>query len=299
MSVLTSQLTKQVLDFKNNGATELKLASSSSALTLSGVSDADCKISGLAQPTANTDAANKVYVDTQISNLIDGSNVNLDTLSELAQAINNDANAFTTLTQGYVNGDAATLASAQSYTDTAEADAISTSNNYTDTREVAITTAYTNFVQTAQTDLETGNTSFSGNKTYSGTHTSTNTTASTSTTTGCMTLAGGLGVAGSVYVGGDQYATSYTSTSDRRLKKNIEDICEEEADKILKLRPVNFNWKKNNISSCGLIAQECEQVFPNAVSAIDEQHYGVNYQYLIPLLIKKLQMMQDKINDLC
>ena len=42
-----------------------------------------------------------------------------------------------------IAGDAATLASAQAYADTAEADAITTSNAYTDAREVAITTAYT------------------------------------------------------------------------------------------------------------------------------------------------------------
>ena len=49
------------------------------------------KVSGLAQPSANQDAATKAYVDTAVSNLVDGAPALLDTLNELAAAINDDA----------------------------------------------------------------------------------------------------------------------------------------------------------------------------------------------------------------
>ena len=49
------------------------------------------KVSGLAQPSSNQDAATKAYVDTAVSNLVDGAPALLDTLNELAQAINDDA----------------------------------------------------------------------------------------------------------------------------------------------------------------------------------------------------------------
>ena len=65
---------------------ELNMNSSSSATIIN-----------LTDPTNNQDAATKNYVDTQISNLLDGAPAALDTLNELAAALNDDANAYTTL----------------------------------------------------------------------------------------------------------------------------------------------------------------------------------------------------------
>jgi hypothetical protein len=50
------------------------------------------KITNLATPTSNTDASTKAYVDTQINNLIDGAPSTLDTLNEIAAALNDTAN---------------------------------------------------------------------------------------------------------------------------------------------------------------------------------------------------------------
>jgi len=47
---------------------------------------------------ANEDVANKLYVDTKISNLVNSAPAILDTLSELASALNNDASFSTTVT---------------------------------------------------------------------------------------------------------------------------------------------------------------------------------------------------------
>jgi hypothetical protein len=66
--------------------------------------------------------ANKTYVDTAVSNLIDAAPALLDTLNELAAAIGDDANFVTTITSNIA---------------TAKSEAISTSNTYTDTREAA------------------------------------------------------------------------------------------------------------------------------------------------------------------
>jgi hypothetical protein len=55
------------------------------------------KITGLADPTSATDAANKGFVDGAISNLVNGAGEALDTLKELADALGNDANFSTTV----------------------------------------------------------------------------------------------------------------------------------------------------------------------------------------------------------
>jgi hypothetical protein len=49
------------------------------------------KITGLGTPTSNTDASTKAYVDTSISNLVNGAPSTLDTLKEIADALANNA----------------------------------------------------------------------------------------------------------------------------------------------------------------------------------------------------------------
>jgi hypothetical protein len=55
-------------------------------------------ITGLSTPSNATDAATKAYVDSEISNLIGGAGAALDTLEELADALNNDPNFAATVT---------------------------------------------------------------------------------------------------------------------------------------------------------------------------------------------------------
>lgn len=55
-------------------------------------------VSGLATPSANSDAATKGYVDTQVSNLVDSAPGTLNTLNELAAALGDDPNFATTIT---------------------------------------------------------------------------------------------------------------------------------------------------------------------------------------------------------
>jgi hypothetical protein len=56
------------------------------------------QINNLADPTLDSDAANKGYVDTQVSNVIAAAPGALDTLNELAAALGDDANFSTTVT---------------------------------------------------------------------------------------------------------------------------------------------------------------------------------------------------------
>jgi hypothetical protein len=56
------------------------------------------KVTGLGTPSSNADAATKLYVDTQVSSLVDSAPGTLDTLNELAAALGDDPNFATTIT---------------------------------------------------------------------------------------------------------------------------------------------------------------------------------------------------------
>ena len=66
------------------------------------------------------------------------------------------------------------------------------------------------------------------------------------------------------------------------------------------LNPVNFEWKSDGKIQDGLIAQEVEEVFPQAVSEpeLDGEWYSVDYYKLVTPLIKAMQEQQTIIEDL-
>lgn len=79
------------------------------------------KIINVPNPTDGGDAANKTYVDLQVSNVINGAPGVLDTLNELANALGDDANFSTTVTNSIAANaaDIATLQTSSSSSGTA------------------------------------------------------------------------------------------------------------------------------------------------------------------------------------
>jgi hypothetical protein len=106
--------------YTNNAGTIVELGTYPSSLNVTGNTDLDGTlnvdgastlasgtVSGnwtvtgtltVSTPTNSTDAASKGYVDTAVANVIDSAPGALDTLNELAAAINDDANFATTIT---------------------------------------------------------------------------------------------------------------------------------------------------------------------------------------------------------
>ena len=91
-------------------------------------------------------------------------------------------------------------------------------------------------------------------------------------------------------------------TSDERLKGNIEDIPNSSLDKLMQIQPKQYNFKNDDkkLLRYGFIAQEIEKVFPNLVSKPEEpeEPRTVNYLDIIPLLLLKIQDLQEQIDDL-
>lgn len=104
-----------------------------------------------------------------------------------------------------------------------------------------------------------------------------------------------LGLASSkFYVAGTAGGTSaWSSASDRRYKKNIT-ILNGALAKILQLRGVSFNWDKDGFpekqftegQDIGVIAQEVETVYPEAVHTDREGYKSVAYSKLVAPLIE-------------
>ncbi len=89
-------------------------------------------------------------------------------------------------------------------------------------------------------------------------------------------------------------------TSDRRLKKDINDIPYG-LNSILKLRPVTFKWKEGNQNvNLGLIAQDVQKVIPEVVDVGDDKDktLGLNYTELIPVLVSAIKEQQKEIEEL-
>jgi len=87
-----------------------------------------------------------------------------------------------------------------------------------------------------------------------------------------------------------------SNPSDRKLKQNIVNL-DSQLDNIKALQPREFEWKKNNKKSVGVIAQELQEVYPSLVSENDDTLY-VNYTGMIPYLIKGMQEQQEMIEKL-
>ena len=110
----------------------------------------------------------------------------------------------------------------------------------------------------------------------------------------------------SVYIPGNLFVDgSIVSPSDITLKENIVDISAELSDNIMNLKPVQYTFKNDfkNGSNIhyGFIAQEFETFFPQLVSTKPgkpEKVKAINYLEIIPLLVGKMQKMQNEIDEL-
>ncbi len=88
--------------------------------------------------------------------------------------------------------------------------------------------------------------------------------------------------------------------SDKRLKKNIRKI-EHALGKVMKLRGVAFDWKKEanmGVSTYGLIAQEVRHVLPELVTQSEKGMLGVNYPNMVAVLIEAIKEQQNQMLSL-
>jgi hypothetical protein len=94
------------------------------------------------------------------------------------------------------------------------------------------------------------------------------------------------------------WCRSVTEVSDARAKANVEPLAGA-LSKVMKLRGVSYDWKgeREPQRHVGLIAQEVQQVVPEAVS-IGERGAGISYSALIPVLIEAVKELKGEVDAL-
>ena len=103
------------------------------------------------------------------------------------------------------------------------------------------------------------------------------------------------------------YASAFTESSSRRVKKNIEDMTETEAKKLLDVEVKSYDYINPDMpDGCfGCIAEDMAKIIPSCVNgdvdcADDDaaaiQGIGIDYSKLVPHLIKMVQIQQAQID---
>ena len=102
------------------------------------------------------------------------------------------------------------------------------------------------------------------------------------------------------YIYNNSASVTYNTTSDQRLKENIAD-ADDAGSKIDAIQVRKFDWKADGShQDYGMVAQELLQVEPRAVAQPEdsEEMMGVDYSVLVPMLIKEIQQLRQRVAQL-
>ena len=241
----TGELAVNTVDkrlFTNNSGTIVEIGTNPSSLTVGAITAASGTVSGnwsvtgtltVATPSNATDAASKGYVDTAVANVIDAAPGALDTLNELAAAINDDANFATTittalagklaLTGGTMTGNIVMGANKVTSTATPTADDDLTRKAYVDSILGSATSAAASAsaAATSETNAATSASNASTSETNAASSASTASSAATTATTAATTATNAASSASTYATTASTAATnaanSYDSFDDRYL----------------------------------------------------------------------------------
>ena len=121
---------------------------------------------------------------------------------------------------------------------------------------------------------------------------------------------------GILYATGAAYASSFNTTSDLRLKKNVVSAKDNEGDyrfldRVMDMNVIEYNLIDHvngeksrdgkNVSiedqrHIGLAAQELRELFPDLVVEGQDGYLAVNYVELVPVLIRSIQELKEELD---
>ena len=127
---------------------------------------------------------------------------------------------------------------------------------------------------------------------------------------------------GQVLATGEIRANCFVSSSDARLKTNIESFALEgkALEKVLDMDVVSYNYKERKLEKSeldttdysalrefnkeqaeirhyGLLAQDLQKIYPNLVYEGQDGYLGINYVELVPVLIRSIQELKQELDE--
>jgi hypothetical protein len=107
----------------------------------------------------------------------------------------------------------------------------------------------------------------------------------------------GVYITGNISATGDVIAQNVNSLSDATLKTNVTAI--ENAEQVIDaLTGVGYDWINGSGHAYGLIAQDVEEVLPEAVKTDENGIKSVNYSMVIPFLIETVKELRQDIAEI-
>ena len=100
---------------------------------------------------------------------------------------------------------------------------------------------------------------------------------------------------GNLVVDGISYAGSFQNLSDRKLKKDIKPLSQEDIEKFNKLQPSTYVMKDTNEPTYGFIAQDVETLYPELISVNHENNKTLNYNGMIPIVTGAVQDIRKSV----
>ena len=113
--------------------------------------------------------------------------------------------------------------------------------------------------------------------------------ATTNPSTSTLHVTGNAYISSDILIGG-----TLTETSTIKIKENIVPL-NNQLDKLMLLRPVEYDKINSRSHEYGLIAEEVANVLPEAVSSGNS---AIQYTRLIPTLIKAVQELKQEVQEL-
>ena len=120
-------------------------------------------------------------------------------------------------------------------------------------------------------------------------------------TSGFVQNAGGDSMVGDYYITGELFVsgniTGFANFSDITLKENLE-IINNPVDKVMNLNGYTFNYIGSDIRMPGLIAQEVEEVLPEAVYETPQGKKALHYANMVGLLVEAVKELKAEVEEL-
>jgi hypothetical protein len=107
-----------------------------------------------------------------------------------------------------------------------------------------------------------------------------------------------LDVLGNTYVTGTVYGTTFSITSDYRIKGNTQPL--DASYNVDRLRPLHYVNTLSNKEDLGFLAHEVQEVYPYLVDGVKDgnKNQSLNYSGLIAVLVKEIQELKQRVSIL-